>query len=383
MSQLAAQEFVDAEVQEAEYLLQPPAARPETRPTTPSRAVRRASFREYASLDRVPNMYGDFLGVPFQINFDDDTNRPFQSDLPFGVGRSYKVGENNKPLPMDRIYFNYNGFQNALFTQRGSPGIPNGFFQGDANVDRYTLGLEKTFFDGNASLDVRMPFVGSFNSTDNINYAITSGNVGDLSMFYKQLLYMDDMVAIAAGTGVGLPTGDDVNLQVFGSPLTLNNDAVHVMPYVGALIVPNEYWFFQTFLELDFAASGNELSAGRQNVELGQLTEQHLLEVDFSGGYWLLNNLDAYYLQGIAAILELHYTTTIQDGDVLFLGRSTFGGLIGNQYNRVDFLNLTGGLHVQIGPLTNLRVGCAVPLHTSGENRQFDSEVQVQLNRFF
>jgi hypothetical protein len=68
---------------------------------------------------------------------------------------------------------------------------------------------------------------------------------------------------------------------------------------------------------------------------------------------------------------------------LLILGNDPTIGAIGNPFNRVDFLNLTSGLHFQIGPLSNLRVGCAVPLHTSGENRQFDSEIQVQFNRFF
>src|SRR5512145_2691482 len=105
--QLAAQEVFDPSVEEAEFLLQPPAARPEARPTTPSRTVRRPSFREYASLDRVPNMYGDFLGQPFLIDIRAARNFPLQSELPYGAARSFKISENNKPLPMDRIYFNY------------------------------------------------------------------------------------------------------------------------------------------------------------------------------------------------------------------------------------------------------------------------------------
>jgi hypothetical protein len=77
--------------------------------------------------------------------------------------------------------------------------------------------------------------------------------------------------------------------------------------------------------------------------------------------------------------MELHYTTTIHDADVIDFG----SGILGNSFNRVDFLNLTSGFHFQLGPLSNFRVGCAVPLHSSGENRQFDAEIQAQLNRYF
>jgi hypothetical protein len=382
VNDLAGQEVIDPDVEEAEFLIQQPATQPEARPA-PSRAARRASFREYASLDRVPNMYGDFLGQPFLVDIRAGRNFPLVSELPYGAARSFKISENNKPLPMDRIYFNYNGFQNALQTVEVAPGIPGPIRLADANVDRYTLGLEKTFFGGNASLDFRMPFVGGFNSTDNATYAITGENVGDMSLFYKQLLYADDMVAIAAGLGVGVPTGDDVRIQILNNSLTLNDEAVHLMPYFGALIVPNDFWFFQLFCEVDVAASGNDFTADQQNFTFGKITEQNFFEVSLSGGYWLHDNPDAYYLQGIAAIVEVHYATAINDADLLILGNDPTIGAIGNPFNRVDFLNLTSGLHFQIGPLSNLRVGCAVPLHTSGENRQFDSEIQVQFNRFF
>jgi hypothetical protein len=315
------------------------------------------------------------LGGLFQfIPSDSQVTDPI--DLPFGAGRSFKIGENTRPIPTDRVYFNYSHFHNALATQQLGP---SGSL-GDANLDRFTLGLEKTFWDGEASLDFRMPFISSFSATDNSSYAVTTGNVGDLSIFYKHLLYIDDMVALAAGMGIGLPTGDDVDFTVFSQQYTLHNEAVHLIPYVGAAIVPNDFWFFQGYLQIDFAANSNDFeSRGQPSTVEGRLTEQHLFQASLSGGYWLHENPDAYYVQGIAALLELHYTTTIQDADVLFTG----AGTLGNQFNRVDILNLTSGLHFQIGPLANFRVGCAVPLRTSSENRQFDAEVQAQFNRYF
>ena len=374
---LSAQELlVDPEVEEAEFLWQPPPAIAEARPPA-TRTVRRAGVRQYANLDRMPNMYGDFLGSPMQF-LPSDTQVPAPIDIPFGAARSFKIGENTRPIPTDRVYFNYSHFHNALTVQQLGPGFPNAL--GDANIDRFTLGLEKTFFDGEASLDFRMPFVSEFTATDNDNYAVTTGNVGDLSVFYKHLLYIDDMVAIAGGMGIGFPTGDDVDFVVFSQQYTLHNNAYHLIPYVGAAIVPNDYWFFQGYMQIDFAATSSEFeSRGQFGETQGELTEQHLFQASLSGGYWLTDNPDAYYLQGIAALMELHYTTTINDADVL----STGAGTVGNLFNRVDIINLTSGLHFQIGPWSNFRVGCAVPLNTSGENRQFDAEVQAQLNRYF
>ena len=115
------------------------------------------------------------------------------------------------------------------------------------------------------------------------------------------------------------------------------------------------------------------------------MTEQHLLIVDFSMGRWLYHDVESDGLQGIAALFELHYTTTIQNADVLGSGRdSLLGGMeLGNLYNRLDVLNLTAGLQFQLTPLANLRVGGVVPLRSPISDRQFDSEIQVSFNRFF
>jgi hypothetical protein len=87
-------------------------------------------------------------------------------------------------------------------------------------------------------------------------------------------------------------------------------------------------------------------------------------------------------LQGIAGVAEIHYVTTLQDADFVLFDGPGFVGALQTTANRIDLLNLTGGLQFQIGPLANIRVGCVVPLKLA-PNRQFDSEMQVSYNRFF
>ena len=102
-----------------------------------------------------------------------------------------------------------------------------------------------------------------------------------------------------------------------------------------------------------------------------------------------MRNDEAVYLTGIAAVTELHYTSTIQNSDqIMFtvpppqIGLPPTSGAFQNLANRQDFLNLTAGLQFQIGNLSNLRVACVVPLRNAPD-RQFDSEIQVSFNRFF
>jgi hypothetical protein len=120
-------------------------------------------------------------------------------------------------------------------------------------------------------------------------------------------------------------------------------------------------------------------------VNNGPFTEQNLLHVDLSAGRWLYRDDYARYGTGLAALFELHYTTTIQDADAVpFVtpGSIAAGGTITNAFNRIDVLNLTAGLHFQLTDLSNLRVAAVVPLRTDPD-RQFDSEIQVSFNRYF
>ena len=86
-------------------------------------------------------------------------------------------------------------------------------------------------------------------------------------------------------------------------------------------------------------------------------------------------------MTGLASILELHYTTALQDADVL---SATTGGTsfrFGNLRNRFDVVNLTVGLHAEMARRTTFRVAGVFPLNTV--DRPFDSEVQVSVNRRF
>src|SRR5437762_2270291 len=75
--------------------------------------------------------------------------------------------ENDNPRPTDRVYFGYNYYDRvgAAFNPGGNP----------LNLNRETVGFEKTFFNGDASLGLRVPFY-------QMNGDIRSREVGDLSV---------------------------------------------------------------------------------------------------------------------------------------------------------------------------------------------------------
>jgi hypothetical protein len=338
------------------------------------------SFSSYTRLARAPNMFGDLVFPAGSILLQQRTEGNVVATLPLGGGRSFKIGENNKPIPMDRIYFNYNGYVNAvtLASAPFGPPVPN-----DTNLNQYTLGFEKTFLDGFWSIDVRMPLMDGFRDASD-GFAIDSGRYGNLAAYLKHLIYQDDQLAIAYGCGIGLPTGSNLDTFVDGDQITIQNDAVHLLPYIGFFDQLSEDWFFQGFFGLDFATTGNDVVIGPPGRIVGRYNEQNLAHADLSLGRWLYRNPDAMYGQGLAGVFELHYTTTIQDSDRLAVQaiRGGGNGILGNSANRLDLLNLTAGLHWQITEVSNFRVGCAVPLRVNPD-RAFDAEIQASFNRHF
>ena len=346
-----------------------------------------------ARLTRIPNMYGDFLGSGSKIFVNQFSTNVFvlDSELPLGGGgRRSKIAENSKALPDDRIYFMYNHFHNA---QQAVLDFDEGSMAKDQHVDQYTIGFEKTFWGDDWSLDLRMPFANTSDLVNQDGIGLIGGDVGNLTLTVKTLLLGSRCFALASGVGFGIPTGDDVYGTTEVLDFVVNNDALHVLPFLSFMSIPHDSFFVHGFAQLDIAANGNQIEVNDPYkdfpFDLGELDDQNLLHLDIAGGCWLYQNRCSRGLTGLASLVELHYTTTIQDADkISSTGRFTELSF-GNLQNRFDVLNLTAGLHAEFCRMTSVRIAAAFPLRSEGqakiadENRIFDSEVQFQINRRF
>jgi hypothetical protein len=322
-------------------------------------------------------MFGDTLRPSATLSFEKGgaQGQPTPTvKLPLGGGGSYNVADNNSAIPLDRVYFLYNGFFNAI--DSSVPGIGNQ----STDLHMYKFGFEKTFLDGLWSVDLRMPITSNYDlRTPGIT--TDSGTIGNLSLFLKRLMFKSDHRAIASGLGIGLPTGNDVVVTSFTNRSTIQNEAIHLMPFVALMgAMPNDRWFVQSFAQIDFAASGNGVVTPGGTV--GVYTEQNLMHLDVGLGRWLGQPMGYRYLRGVASIFELHYTSTLQDSDRISFANAGRFQTLQVAENRTDLLNLTSGLHFQLTPAANLRVGAVAPLKAD-PNRTFDSEIFVSFNRFF
>ncbi len=345
---------------------EPPPRQPELTRARIAAATRRR--RTY----RLPGMFGDFYGGGVLETVIPIPNGPtgpsyVTTVASSGAVRRNKIGENNSPVPRHRWIFDYQFFNDVV--------------GGIGDVNQYTFGFEKPFWDEMASVEFRFP-VASTLGTEQILGGPTSraSEFGDITAIFKGVLLEYDQCLITGGLGVSIPTSDDARvIDGAGSSLIqIEQQSVHLLPYLAFLHGHDSGWFCQSFLQLDIDVNGNPVSAGVFGPSLqsvGVLQDQTLLFVDLGIGYWLAGNPVDFGTPAIAAIAELHYATTLQDADTVTAGGVTVRGIT----NRYDVPNLTLGAHIALGPRVSVRPGFVVPLNT-GYNRHFDFEAMVQVN---
>lgn len=298
-------------------------------------------------------------------------------DLPVAGGSRRFKNEHARAMPTDRVFGTYHHFHNAL----EADGLTPNFRSTNANVDRFTLGFEKTFLEGNASVELRLPLSVPVSLTSPDSFYRTD-SVGNLVVSLKGLLYSDESQAVALGLAINTPTGSDLDVTLpnsgaGGVNLTLDNNALHLTPFLAYQAAPNEDFFFNGFLQFDTPTNSTTAqvrNVGAAAIDNLDITDQTLMYVDTSFGYWLFRDPDAEFLTGLAGLLELHYTTALTDADVVADRNKivTFGANAGS----LDALNLTIALHTEIARSTTIRAGYVTPLR-DGNHRFFDSEFTI------
>lgn len=342
------------------------------------------------------------------------------------------ISENNTALPVDRFYYSYRHFHN-------SNGIQVFQYRENFNFDRHTLGMERTFWDGMGSVEVRTPIEHRFRSDilslvsppDGVVDVVTGSadrevDLGNLAIVTKLLLVERRAFALSAGLGVTVPTARDVDYDigvrdtiifpiapgVTGDTLstfenTFENETVYLSPFMAWLWAPRSRWYHQGFLQIEVAANPSTFRSDGGGVTdfyfngapIGNVvfrtpgglpTEtdifaQTLLRANLGIGYRLTDRDARRWISNIRALGEVHYTTTLQDGKLTPIAIEQIGvgaffeqvAAAGNANSRADVLNVATGISADIGPLivTN---GVIAPLR-SGTDRGFDFEYNLQV----
>jgi hypothetical protein len=265
---------------------------------------------------------------------------------------------------------------------------------------------------------------------------------GNITLILKGLFYENRNIGlyISGGTGILIPTGQDsrttvidfgsTGLDSLGNPtvqnsgerqraITIENETWSLSPFVAFLATPTSRCFTQGFAGVEFPLDKSTVTYNDKflignfpgdptSVTLGSqappysvrnsIQEQTLLHLDWSVGYWLLHKDNGRGLTGFAPMVELHYTSTLNNASVLQLPGNAavtqinpanpattineVGPVVGSQRNRVDVLDLTLGTTFEFGRRATLAAGYVIPLR-GGDNKTFDWEFLVQFNYYY
>jgi hypothetical protein len=411
--------------------LPPPTLR---QPQRVSTALRRPGLRgaTLGTLASIPYMIGD-TGSGTCIGF----SGLVEADLahPALACNRLNISEANSPLPADRLYYSYRHFHNASMVSAYT-------ISEVLDFDQHLVAWENTFWDRTGSLELRIPIEDRLQSDV---FSIVAPNfgvvdalvapddgrcvcLGNISLVLKMLLWERPNFAMSGGLGMTLPTSKDVNYQlavdgeiVFADIPGLTADeaaafqavfaseTVYLSPFLAWVAAPGRF-FHQGFLQVETAANpsrvtvvGDGATLFLQNgVPIGfydyftpvpvraDLFSQTLMRLNLGWGYILAERQRESWSSQLAGIIELHYTTTLQDAnltDVPLTTQSSVGTVplqtitLGNRLNRVDLLNAAAGVSGRLGPwiVTN---GIIAPIRPMPE-RGFDCEYNLQVQRLF
>ncbi|XZE53030.1 hypothetical protein SH139x_004744 [Planctomycetaceae bacterium SH139] len=330
--------------------------------TTPAQSTGFASNASGAP--EMPSMLGDFFGGSSLV-LGGGLIGP-QTIAVAGGDRRFKIPENVSPIPQDRVFFTYNHFSNAVSDATGV----------SSDVDRILFGFEKTFLNGNASFEFRLPFSSALDATQRVGIGGQAVEFGNLALTLKANMLSTSTCVISAGAALTVPTGSDYELNNGGAlDLLVENESYQLAPFVGFAQQLNRDWFTQGFVQANFDLNGFRVTDFAGGTS-GTIQDQNLLFLSSSLGRWLYrqDTSSGRLHKGVAAITELHYTTGLNDGDTVAAGGDTISNIGFNA------LNLSSALHFQHGP-TAVRLGGAAPLRT--DDKLFDAEFFIQINRAF
>lgn len=266
--------------------------------------------------------------------------------------------------------------------------------------------------------------------------------LGNAGLSLKGILYEDCVVTVSGGLGVKLPTAPDVTIRTdvndtkfriydpsfpgatpadryIEVPANLKiramvaNETVDLVPYLALAYRPTQRLFAQSMLQINVPvnptrgvlgvsgslggapigafpapAPGDPVNGGI--AEEASLSWQTIMRLNAQVGAWLYTNPTGR-LTGVAAYFEANWTTTLNDADTLgpvALIPAIPGTLptpleltLGNEANRVDIVNVGAGMEFEMGRWA-VSPGAVVPVSV-GDNKPFDYEVDVRINRRF
>jgi hypothetical protein len=275
----------------------------------------------------------------------------------------FAIAENESPMPQDRVFVTYNNYSSVIGPVSGFnapsvttqtmmrntplgpttstvttvlPGAPS------ATVNQEVIGFEKSFLDGHASVEVRMPFLEQSSGFS----GFSAYDTGDVTIVGKYAFYMDRSTgnAISGGLAVTAPTGAAIVSTQGNLRDTL------LQPFV-AYVWNFDRFFVQAFHSIAVPTDASDVT---------------ILFNDVGLGYRLYQGDPNRFLNSIAPVVEAHVDTPLNHR-----------GAVNDPFFVPDIVGITAGVQFGIFRNATLSVGATTPVTAP---RVYSVEGFVQMN---
>jgi hypothetical protein len=262
--------------------------------------------------------------------------------------RSFKVSEDEAPLPQDRVYFGFNYWDNL------NAAVNRAFGSDLTNMNAYreTFGVEKTFLKGDASIGLRLPLNTLSADSGVPGLAGTSTDIGDLTVILKLALLRDQQTGngLSLGLAITTPTGPST---FAGFQNVVQEHETTLQPFIGYVY----HW-------------DNFFVHGFTSIEVPtRIDDVTILYNDVGIGYYVYRNRcqDAL-ISAVVPTFEVHVNTPLNHRGAL-----NFNDIAGT----ADVVDLTTGATFELGRRATFAAAFVVPV--TGP-KPYDFEVLAQLN---
>jgi hypothetical protein len=279
-------------------------------------------------------MLGNQLGVPgrgFTPRVPLIGPRAFGAVLVPSV-RGFRITEDESPRPLDRVYFDFNFFDDV--NQSVNRRLGNNIH--DIQVYRETFAVEKTCLDGDASIGLRLPVDTLRAETAITSLAGTNTDFGDLIFILKYAFCNNRETGSLASAGVvvSVPTGPS---SFAGSGITTFHDTI-LEPFVGYIWNSGDF-YLHGFIGVDVPTDSNDVTYFFNS---------------FGAGYHLARSQDeGRCITDIIPTLEMHLSDPLNHRGALNLQDPAASA---------DSFSLTTGVIFELKRHATLALGINTPL---------------------
>jgi hypothetical protein len=292
----------------------------------------------------VPLMLGDLAPAfgPSVLHASTLGAQPGAVQVPWA--RGYKMADNQSPPPPDRFFVAFNFFDDL--SQPAGSGLHQ------VKIYREFFGAEKTFFDGNASIGVRLPLNTISAQSFSPYRGGTSTALGDLTVFFKGIFWQNRSTGSLVSGGLAVTTPNSPSYFA-GASFAKAIPTASMQPFLGYIANFGD-WFVQGFTGSNLPTDPNVAT---------------MYYNDVGAGYFLYRAAqpDAW-ISAIVPTFEVHVNTPLSHRS-----HATFSGA-------PDVVDLTFGTSFGLGRTGVLSAGVVNPV--TGP-RPYELEAILQLNVFF